>query len=255
MTGYEQDGAPSGAPSHIGKAGRGLAFATLCALVVLVALGTWQLQRLAWKRDLVARIAALQDAPAEPMDVVLRRQSEGLDVEFARVQGVCAELRPQVVYLYALHEGRPGWRPVVACRLNSGPHGSMLVDLGFQPGEAGAAPRPQAVTVKAGAPLVGVLRRPTPASWFERLAPREPSADRQRWFRRDIVGIGAALQAPNPAPVMLMLESPPGGPGLVRAPLPTDIPNRHLEYALTWYGLALALVAVYIAKLLRDRKA
>jgi surfeit locus 1 family protein len=111
------------------------------------------------------------------------------------------------------------------------------------------------VTVAAGAPLTGVLRRPTQPTWFEQLAPRDPSPDRSRWFRRDIAGMGAALRVPNPAPVMLMLESPPGGPGLVRAPLPTDIPNRHLEYALTWYGLALALVAVYIAKLLRDRKA
>jgi surfeit locus 1 family protein len=67
--------------------------------------------------------------------------------------------------------------------------------------------------------------------------------------------MAAALKAPAPAPVFLMLESPaPQGPPLP-SPLPTDIPNRHLEYALTWFGLALALLAVYIAKLVRDRKA
>ena len=67
--------------------------------------------------------------------------------------------------------------------------------------------------------------------------------------------LAAALGAPNPAPLMLMLERPAGGPGLISAPLPTGVSNRHLEYALTWYGLALALAAVYIAKFLRDRKA
>jgi surfeit locus 1 family protein len=68
--------------------------------------------------------------------------------------------------------------------------------------------------------------------------------------------MAAVLHAEAPAPVFLMLESPaPSGPGPQPAPLPTDIPNRHLEYALTWYGLALALLGVYIAKLLRDRKA
>jgi surfeit locus 1 family protein len=51
-----------------------------------------------------------------------------------------------------------------------------------------------------------------------------------------------------------MLESPPAA-GLTPAPRPAGISNRHLEYALTWYGLALALAAVYIALLLRDRKA
>ena len=99
-----------------------------------------------------------------------------------------------------------------------------------------------------------MLRRPTAETWFEALAPRPPSPDRQRWFRRDITGMAAALGAPNPAPVMLMLESP-AATGLTPSPLPTGISNRHLEYALTWYGLALALAAVYIAKLLRDRKA
>jgi surfeit locus 1 family protein len=65
-----------------------------------------------------------------------------------------------------------------------------------------------------------------------------------------------ALHATYPAPIFLMLESPaPHGPGPQPAPLPTDIPNRHFEYALTWYGLALALLGVYIAKLVRDRKA
>lgn len=229
--------------------------ATVVALTVLLALGTWQLERRVWKEDLLARIAALKDAPAEPLPVVMRRLAEGHDVEFTRVQAVCAELRPRVVYLYALHDGAPGWRPVVACRLGQGAHGSVLIDLGFQPGEAGAGPKPQAVALAAGAPVVGVLRRPSPPTWFERLAPREPSADRARWFRRDVDGMAQAIGVTNPAPLMLMLESPAGGPGLVRAPLPAGIPNRHLEYALTWYGLALALVAVYIAKLLRDRKA
>jgi surfeit locus 1 family protein len=54
---------------------------------------------------------------------------------------------------------------------------------------------------------------------------------------------------------MLVLEFPAGGPGLIASPLPAGLSNRHLEYAITWYGLALALASVYIAKLLRDRKA
>jgi surfeit locus 1 family protein len=237
------------------RGGVGLTVAAGAALAILLTLGTWQLERRAWKEDLLARIAALQDAPAEPLPVVLRRLAEGRDIEFTRVQAVCAELKPRVVYLYALHDGQPGWRPVVACRLAESAHGALLIDLGFQPGEAAAPPRPQIVALTAGAPVVGVLRRPSPPAWFERLAPREPSADRSRWFRRDIEGMARAIGVSNPAPLMLMLETPSGGPGLVRAPLPASIPNRHLEYALTWYGLALALAAVYIAKLLRDRKA
>ena len=70
--------------------------------------------------------------------------------------------------------------------------------------------------------------------------------------------MAAALHADRPAP-----DLPDAGKSRARTdrprarprPAPTDIPNNHFEYALTWFGLALALLGVYIAKLLRDRKA
>lgn len=231
-----------------------LAITTAAALAVLVGLGTWQLGRLAWKQDLLGRIAALADSPAQPLNVVLHRIADGQEVEFTRVQVDCAGYVEQPVYLYALHEGAPGWRPITACRLTSGRNASILVDLGFQPGEAAAPPTRTPVTLPPGAPLIGILRKPTAAAWWEGLAPRPPSTDGRQWFRRDVVGMAKALAAPNPAPVMLMLESPQAA-GLTSAPLPSGLSNRHLEYALTWYGLALTLAAVYIALLLRDRKA
>ena len=52
-----------------------------------------------------------------------------------------------------------------------------------------------------------------------------------------------------------MVEKPaPVGPGPVPAPIPANIPNRHFEYALTWFGLAAALIGVYAAMLLRRRR-
>lgn len=249
------EGAPTGAPLHIRRVSPALAATVGVAFLVLLGLGTWQLDRLAWKQDLLARIDVARTAPAQPLDVVLHRLDQDLDIEFTRVQVDCADYSGRIVYLYSLHEGAPGWRPITACRLTSGPNGSILIDLGFQPGEAGAAPSPQTLTLAPDTPIVGVLRRPSPEPWFERLAPRPPSADGRQWLKRDIPGMAAALGADNPAPLMLMLESPSGGPGLVASPLPVGLSNRHLVYAVTWYGLALALAAVYIAKLLRDRKA
>lgn len=236
------------------RAGLPLTIVTAVALAILVTLGTWQLQRLEWKRDLIARVAALKQAPAEPIAAVLRRIADGQDVDFVRVQARCRTLGPRTVNLYSLHDGAPGWRPVAACSLSEGPHGAVLVDLGFRGGDAGALPEPVSLQF-SGQPLEGVLRRPSPTPWFERLAPRPSGEDDGRWFRRDIPGMAAALGASNPAPLMLSLEQPALAPGVAPTPLPAEIPNRHLEYAVTWYGLALALVAVYIAMLLRDRKA
>ena len=63
-----------------------------------------------------------------------------------------------------------------------------------------------------------------------------------------------ALGAGQAAPTFLMLEKPaPGGGGPTPAPIPLDIPNSHLQYALTWFGLAATLVGVYVAMLRRRR--
>ena len=69
--------------------------------------------------------------------------------------------------------------------------------------------------------------------------------------------MGKALGAPAPAPLFLFAETStaPQVKALQPAPLPAEIPNRHLEYAITWFGLAGALVGVYAALLFRRVKA
>jgi surfeit locus 1 family protein len=64
-----------------------------------------------------------------------------------------------------------------------------------------------------------------------------------------------ALGVSDPAPVFLMLERPaPAGPGPTPMAVPADIPNNHLQSAVTWFGLAAALAGVYLASLWRRRQ-
>jgi surfeit locus 1 family protein len=222
-----------------------LAVSVAVALAILCGLGSWQLQRLKWKEDLLARIAALKDAPPEPAEVVLRRIPDGLSADYLRVELDCpaVETTP-TIRLYALQGGKTGDRLITACSVDAPPYRSVLVDRGFiADGETPAPGKPLAV------PVVGVLRE------GDKPGPFTPKPSQGRWYGRDLPAMAGALRAVYPAPLFLMLESPaPAGPPLPSA-LPTDIPNRHLEYALTWFGLALTLLAVYIAKLVRDRKA
>ena len=75
------------------------------------------------------------------------------------------------------------------------------------------------------------------------------------WYSRDVPAMARQLHAAAPAPIYLMVERPaPEGQGPIPAPVPADIPNRHLEYALTWFGLAASLIGVYAAMLLRRRR-
>lgn len=226
-----------------GRARRVLGMVLLvAALAILVGLGTWQLKRLAWKEALLARIEALKAAPAEPLEVVARRLAEGGDADFVRVQLACPDLaaRPYL-RLQSLREGVLGYRLIAACPLTGSPYGAVLVDRGFIAQEEPAvAPDPAPLA----APVVGVLRKADAGNAFT--PPDQP--DRNLWYGRDVPAMAKALDAARPAPLFLMLETPAPAAGRpTPSAIPTEIPNRHLEYALTWFGLALALVGVYIA--------
>lgn len=227
----------------------GLTIAVAIALAILVGLGTWQLQRLTWKQGVLARIAALQAAPAQAVEPVLERLPAGADADFTRVTATCPGLGSAAfLELYSVRNGQAGSRLVSACRVLSGRYGSILVDRGFVADTISA--RPAVVASDTPVAITGVLRKPEPGNAFS--PPNQPG----RWYTRDVAAMAAALKAPQPAPLFLMAEtsSNPEWRALVPAPIPTDIPNRHLEYALTWYGLAGALLGVYAAMLLRRRK-
>ncbi|MGA0608194.1 SURF1 family protein [Phenylobacterium sp. VNQ135] len=228
----------------------GLTAAAAIALLILLGLGTWQLQRLAWKRDLLQRIDALQHAPARPIGPVLAARSAGRDVDFTRVTVECPGLAAApYLELYGLRDGQVGSRLISACAVDGGPYRTVLVDRGFV-GDTVSARPPVDPDDRAPLTVTGVLRSPDPPSAFS------PANRPERWFTRDADAMARALNAAAPAPVFLMAETPtnPEWKALVPAPVPADIPNRHLEYALTWYGLAAALAGVYAAMLLKRRK-
>jgi surfeit locus 1 family protein len=229
------------------------ALAVIVGVLVLTGLGVWQVQRLQWKEAMLARIAALQSAPPEPLGVVLNRLGEGGrpaigEVDFVRVQTVCPTLQQTpTLRLYAILGGVMGRRLITACPIQAGPFRSLLVDRGFVPDETpitGGLSRGPPLE----APLIGVLRIPLERGW---LTPASDPA-KNDWRARDVPAMAKALGAPSPAPVFLMLETPRPQSGVpMPAAVPTDIPNNHLGYALTWFGLALGLIGVYLASLLR----
>ena len=143
-----------------------------------------------------------------------------------------------------------------------------MVDLGFEDttAPAGAVPQPGVEPVSLpddDALVTGVLRTPEPKAWYDGiLAATTGGAARNdphpqpgaQFFGRDIPSMAVALDSPRPAPVMLSLESPAAGPKLAPSGLPTDIPNRHLEYALTWFGLAGVLVVFTLVRWFTGRR-
>jgi surfeit locus 1 family protein len=226
----------------------GLTLAVAVVLAILVGLGSWQVSRLRWKTDLLARIDALQSAPARDAGTVLAAGGG----DFTRVRMTCPGLATApYLQLYGLRDGQAGTRLISACPVDAGPYRSVLVDRGFVAQEISARPSVDP-SRREPVELVGVLRTPDKASFVT--PPNDTAAN--RWYARDVAQMAGVLGAAAPAPLMLMAEtsSNPEWRALIPAPVPVDIPNRHLEYAGTWFGLAAALVGVYAALLWRRWK-
>jgi len=210
-----------------------LLLAALPVLAILLYLGTWQVQRLHWKADLLARIAASEAAPAMP----LRDPPEPLAkvrvtgrFDHAREATVGIEARGPVLGTHLvtplLRDGAPailvnrGWVPVERTRAVTRPSGEITVEGWVHPGD-----------------------RPNLFS-----ATDDPAG--RRFYTFDPPAIGAALGLPV-TPYALVALGPAAFPDPARTlPRPT---NNHLGYAITWYGLAASLLGVLAAFALRRK--
>jgi surfeit locus 1 family protein len=224
----------------------GLTIATLIALAILIGLGNWQLKRLAWKQALLSEIAALQTEPSRPINAVL---VPGAMIDFARVTVACPGLAAAPsLSLYSVIDGQAGVRLISACKLAASAYGSVLVDRGFiadnQVGRPTVAESNEVILV------TGILRQPDKANFVT------PPPQSGQWYARDIAGMAKALKAPEPAPLFLFAETStnPDLAALRPIAVPPEISNNHLEYALTWFGLAAALASVYVGMLIRRRR-
>jgi surfeit locus 1 family protein len=233
----------------------GLTLAAVVAFALLAGLGVWQLERLAWKEALLARIEALRAAPPRPIGPVLERLSRGQDVAFTRVSLSCAPppTAPPLVYRYALRDGQVAWRLITACRLIGAPYDGVLLDRGLVARFEGLM-APLAAQFTPPAAVVGVLTAPGARPLIDTAAPeRQGEVTLLRLIDRETIAqVAAQSGLSHAAPVLAAVErEAPAPDGVTPAALPRDIPNNHLVYALTWFTLAGILAWFYVAMVWR----
>jgi surfeit locus 1 family protein len=208
----------------------------LFGITILMSLGLWQMQRLAWKQVVLSEIdarigAAAVDLPASP------------DPESDRFLPVKADGRltgEQLDVLVSRKQIGAGFRVIAVLEMLDGRR--VLVDRGFLVDEARGLPRE--VTDLA---LEGNLLWPDEVDGFT----PAPDAGRGIWFARDLPAMAAALKA---EPVLIIARSETGD-GI--EPMPVDsssIPNDHLSYAVTWFSLALVWLGMTVLLLWRMRR-
>lgn len=211
----------------------------LGGFAILIGLGVWQVERLAWKRgvlaDIDARIVAAPVAlPVEidrvrdnylPVKMKGRFTGEHVDVLVSRKQ-IGAGVRVVEVFETG---AAPGTRRV-------------LVDRGFVEDDLRGAPR-----VSGEAEVVGNLHWPVEVDSFT--PPPDPKTG--LWFARDADAIAAALRTES---TFIVAARPTGGE---IEPMPVDssaIPNDHLQYAITWFSLAAVWLGMTLYLLWRIRQ-
>ncbi|MFZ5748272.1 MAG: SURF1 family protein [Pseudomonadota bacterium] len=189
------------------------------AVAAMIALGLWQLDRRAWKHELIARYTANLSAPA----IAFPRYPVGEEYLYRRASAFCTE--PVGWQRRGGHgaDGRAGYRLIAECRRGGAEGPVLLVALGV-------AADPGFTPAWKGGQVSGVI---VPAPTNESL-----------------IGSLFAHQT-GPQPLMLVAETPPPGLSANARPDPTEIPDNHLAYAVQWFLFALVAAVIYLLALRR----
>ena len=227
----------------------GLTTAVVAAFALLVALGSWQMQRRAWKAELLAQIAAR--AHAEPMstEAVLLLKPTKDELEYRRVRLTGRFLHDKEMHLRTIENGKPGWNVITPFETNKG---FVLVNRGFVPLAMKDSSKRAAGLVPGEASVTGLVRVPA-AERGAFLPENRPVANEWYWIDLPAMQKEADV-AGNFLPFVVAAERVAGVvPPLGGATL-LELPNRHLEYALTWYALAATLLVVYATYMVNQLK-
>ena len=219
---------------------------SVAALAVLIGLGVWQLQRLQWKESLIAEIEIRTKAEPISLQEAVTRARAGEDVSYVRVRVDGRFDNGKERYLFAVSDGTPGWHVITPLTTSEGE--VVLIDRGFvSDAFRDPASRPQGELTDA-VTVTGPARPPESQGLFI----PDNEIEQNRWFWGDLFAMaksmfGGVADTKDVAPFFLEAEwsdIPGGWPLGGQARL--DLPNNHLQYAITWFALALCLVVIYV---------
>ena len=217
---------------------------TICsviALVILIALGSWQMYRMQWKAGLIAEFETR--AHAAPQDVM------AIDVEspvrYQRVQVAGTWLHQHEVQLIGrTFEGTAGYHVITPLMLNDGR--MVMINRGWVSQDYRMPDSRPFTQTSDPVTFEGIIRLPAQKGYFV----PENNLEKDDWFTLSIGDI-ARYRSLDDTLITSFTVDALRGDGAHKLPIGAAVdialPNNHLQYALTWYGLALGLIGVYFA--------
>ncbi len=216
---------------------------TVPALIALIGLGSWQVQRLNWKTALMADMQARLAAPTEALP------ARAIDPEvwnYRRVTVRGAFDHAKEVHMVShSHRGNLGYHVYTPlARADGG--GVVLINRGWVPtGRKDPASRP-AAQLSEIVTVAGIARK----GWPQRAFVPDNDPAKNVWFHADLDAIATAMNLAKGVNVPPLFVEAGGAPNPGGYPLGgqtrIEIRNAHLQYAITWYALAVALLVIYL---------
>jgi surfeit locus 1 family protein len=209
--------------------------------LVLIGLGTWQVQRLHWKEALIAKMNANLSAPPLTLGEILKLPNA--QAQYHRVTLTGRFDNTKEAYAFATGEGgEPVYHVLTPLILSDGR--ALIVDRGMIPQDLRDPQKRAAGQLEGEQHVTGVWRTPDPANLFT----PKPDLQKRLWFARDVKAMAVLDHLTLAAPVVVEADATPnpgdwpkGGQTVI------SLPNNHLQYAITWYLMALGLLVVYLA--------
>lgn len=244
----------NGKSSGTAPVGWGFLIGGLILLVVLLALGTWQVERLQWKEGLLAKID--QRIHSEPVDLaaIEKLHAEGADIEYRPVTVRGTFVNSGERHFLNTWKGQSGFDVHTPLRLGDGRY--IFVNRGFVPYDRKDPATRQGGELQDEVDITGLARTAPPEKPSFIVPDNTP--DENIFFWKDLKAMAATAGLPEGAvvlPFYVDADDTPNPGGLpVGGVTIIDLPNNHLQYALTWYGLAAVLVVVMIIRLRSRRR-
>jgi surfeit locus 1 family protein len=209
-------------------------------LISLLALGGWQVQRYSWKTDLINKLQARSESAA----IALPVKPDALeDIEFQHVRVAGTLLHQHEFYLFGRSlRGSPGLHVVTPLKRADG-EGYVLVDRGWVPFEKREPAARTAGQVEGVVEIEGIVRLARGPGTFT----PDNDVKGNNWFfiEPGPMAVIAGLDALPDFYVLSGVKDTPGGFPVARQ-WRVDVRNNHIEYAITWFLMALALIVIYV---------
>lgn len=227
----------------------------LIALAVLVSLGNWQKQRLAWKEALLTKIETRLDAEPITLEALEARFNQGEDIAYIPVIFSGEFLHDKEQHYFATYKGASGYFVYTPVQIE-GREQILFANRGFVPFDRKEANTRQDGQTTGLISFKGVARF-APSEKPSSVVPNN-DLSKNIYYWKDISNMSAQAgykMASKVVPFFVDLDDAPNKGGFpIGGVTRVDLPNNHLQYMVTWYGIALTLLGVYVAYIIQWRR-